>query len=146
MLKSMTGFGRCEVSNEKRKFTVEMKSVNHRYLDVSIKMPKKLNFFEAAIRNELKSYIQRGKVDIFITFEDLSEENVTIKYNKDIAEDTPDQRICPRHGYLGNSHCRSPFCCCTCVQPALCQKECQKDGTDQVSQIYKAPVFQHGLK
>ncbi|MBO4809618.1 MAG: hypothetical protein J5537_11310, partial [Lachnospiraceae bacterium] len=65
MIKSMTGFGRCEVSNEKRRFTVEMKSVNHRYLDVSIKMPKKLNFFEAAIRNELKSYIQRGKVDIF---------------------------------------------------------------------------------
>ncbi|MBO4376297.1 MAG: YicC family protein [Lachnospiraceae bacterium] len=85
MIKSMTGFGRCEVSNEKRKFTVEMKSVNHRYLDVSIKMPKKLNFFEAAIRNELKSYIQRGKVDLFITLEDFSEDNVTIKYNKDIA-------------------------------------------------------------
>jgi len=85
MIKSMTGFGRCEVSNEKRKFTVEMKSVNHRYLDVSIKMPKKLNFFEAAIRNELKTYIQRGKVDIFITFEDYSEENITIKYNRDIA-------------------------------------------------------------
>ncbi len=87
MIKSMTGFGRCEVSNEKRKFTVEMKSVNHRYLDVSIKMPKKLNFFEAAIRNELKSYIERGKVDIFITFEDFSEENVTIKYNHDIASE-----------------------------------------------------------
>lgn len=85
MIKSMTGFGRFEVSNDKRKITVEMKSVNHRYLDVSIKMPKKLNFFEAAIRNELKSYIQRGKVDMFITFEDFSEDNVTIKYNKDIA-------------------------------------------------------------
>ena len=60
MIKSMTGFGRCEVSEGKRKFTVEMKSVNHRYLDVNIKMPKKLNFFESAIRNELKTYIQRG--------------------------------------------------------------------------------------
>lgn len=87
MIKSMTGFGRCELSDEKRKITVELKSVNHRYLDVNIKMPKKLNFFEAAIRNELKSYIQRGKVDMFITFEDYSENNVSIKYNKDIAEE-----------------------------------------------------------
>ena len=46
MIKSMTGFGRCEFTDEKRKFTVELKSVNHRYLDVNIKMPKKLNFFQ----------------------------------------------------------------------------------------------------
>lgn len=85
MIKSMTGFGRCEVSEAERKVTVEMKSVNHRYLDINIKMPKKLNFFEAAIRSELKNYIQRGKVDIFITYEDLTENNVCIKYNKDIA-------------------------------------------------------------
>lgn len=85
MIKSMTGFGRCELSDEKRKVTVEMKSVNHRYLDVNIKMPKKLNFFEAAIRNELKNYVQRGKVDLFITFEDFGENNVSIKYNRDIA-------------------------------------------------------------
>ena len=85
MIKSMTGFGRCEVSETERKVTVEMKSVNHRYLDVNIKMPKKLNFFEAAIRAELKNYIQRGKVDIFITYEDFTENNVCIKYNKDIA-------------------------------------------------------------
>ena len=51
MVKSMTGFGRCEVSEGDRKMTVEMKSVNHRYLDVNIKMPKKLNFFESAIRS-----------------------------------------------------------------------------------------------
>lgn len=85
MIKSMTGFGRCEVSEAERKVTVEMKSVNHRYLDVNIKMPKKLNFFEAAIRAELKNYIQRGKVDIFISYEDFTENNVCIKYNKDIA-------------------------------------------------------------
>mgnify|MGYP003293544286 CR=1 FL=1 len=87
MIKSMTGFGRCEHSDDKRKITVEMKSVNHRYLDVNIKMPKKLNFFESAIRNELKTYIQRGKVDMFISLEDFSENNVTVKYNKDIAEE-----------------------------------------------------------
>lgn len=81
----MTGFGRCEIAKGERKITVEMKSVNHRYLDVSIKMPKKLNFFEAAIRSELKNYIQRGKVDIFITYEDLTESNVCVKYNKELA-------------------------------------------------------------
>ena len=85
MIKSMTGFGRCEVQEADRKITVEMKSVNHRYLDVNIKMPKKLNFFEAAMRNELKNYIQRGKVDIFITYEDYTESNVCVKYNKERA-------------------------------------------------------------
>ena len=87
MIKSMTGFGRCEVAKGERKITVEMKSVNHRYLDVSIKMPKKLNFFEAAIRSELKNYIQRGKVDVFITYEDLTETNVCVKYNKELASE-----------------------------------------------------------
>jgi len=81
----MTGFGRCEVSENNRKFTVEMKSVNHRYLDVNIKMPKKLNFFESAIRAELKNYISRGKVDVFITYEDLSEGQTAVRYNKEIA-------------------------------------------------------------
>ena len=85
MIKSMTGFGRCEVQEAERKITVEMKSVNHRYLDVNIKMPKKLNFFEAAIRSELKNYIQRGKVDLFITYEDFTETNVCVKYNKELA-------------------------------------------------------------
>lgn len=85
MIKSMTGFGRCEITEGNSKYTVEMKSVNHRYLDVNIKMPKKLNFFESAIRNELKNYAQRGKIDIFITCEDFSENNVCIKYNKEIA-------------------------------------------------------------
>jgi len=85
MIKSMTGFGRCEISEADRKFTVEMKAVNHRYLDVNIKMPKKLNYFESSIRGVLKKYIERGKVDIFITYEDFTENNVCIKYNKDIA-------------------------------------------------------------
>ncbi len=76
MIKSMTGFGRCEIARGERRISVEMKSVNHRYLDVSIKMPKKLNFFEAAIRSELKNHIQRGKVDLFIAYEDLTESNV----------------------------------------------------------------------
>ncbi|MCU6744050.1 YicC family protein [Suilimivivens aceti] len=85
MIKSMTGFGRCEIAEADRKITVEMKSVNHRYLDVTIKMPKKLNFFEAAIRTELKNFMQRGKVDLFITYEDFTESNVCVKYNKELA-------------------------------------------------------------
>ena len=87
MIKSMTGFGRCEVSVGERKFTVEMKSVNHRYLDVNIRMPKKLNFFESSIRNLLKQYAQRGKVDIFITYEDMSENQVSLKYNPTLAQE-----------------------------------------------------------
>ena len=85
MIKSMTGFGRCEVSEAERKFTVELKGVNHRYLDVNIRMPKKLNFFESSIRNLLKQYAQRGKVDIFITYEDFSEGQVLLKYNETLA-------------------------------------------------------------
>ncbi len=85
MIKSMTGFGRCEIQKEARKFTVELKSVNHRYLDVNIRMPKKLNFFETSIRTLLKSYANRGKVDIFITYEDLSQTQVSVKYNSAIA-------------------------------------------------------------
>ena len=85
MVKSMTGFGRCEISEGSRKMTVEMKSVNHRYLDVNMKMPKKLNFFDASIRNLLKTYIQRGKVDLFITYEDTAETNFSLKYNQELA-------------------------------------------------------------
>ena len=87
MIRSMTGFGRCEVADGERKFTVEMKGVNHRYLDVNIRMPKKLNFFETSIRNLLKKRIQRGKVDLFISYEDLSEGQVSLKYNEALAQE-----------------------------------------------------------
>lgn len=87
MLKSMTGFGRCEIAQLDRKITIEMKAVNHRYCDLSIKMPKKLSFFEAGIRNLLKQYIGRGKVDIYITYEDYTENNVCVKYNADLARE-----------------------------------------------------------
>lgn len=87
MIKSMTGFGRCEVAENNRRFTVEIKAVNHRYLDVNIKMPKALGFFEAAIRGELKNYISRGKVDIFITYEDFSEKTSAVRYNRELAQE-----------------------------------------------------------
>lgn len=90
MIKSMTGFGRCEVMEGERKFTVEMKGVNHRYLDVNIRMPKKLNFFETAIRGLLKQSIQRGKVDIFISYEDFTESQMSLKYNESLAQEYMD--------------------------------------------------------
>ena len=85
MIKSMTGFGRCELVRDSRKFTVEVKSVNHRYLDVNIRMPKKLNFFESSIRSLLKQYAARGKVDLFISYEDSAQNQVSLKYNEALA-------------------------------------------------------------
>lgn len=87
MIKSMTGFGRSEISDSERKITVEMKSVNHRYFEPAVKMPKKLNVYEAGIRTTLKKYINRGKVDIFITYEDYSENKFCLKYNEDLANE-----------------------------------------------------------
>lgn len=85
MIKSMTGFGRFESVTETCKISVEIKAVNHRYLDLGIKMPKKFNFFESAMRGLLKDYIQRGKVDVFISYEDYTEEKVSLKYNSSLA-------------------------------------------------------------
>lgn len=87
MIKSMTGFGRFEASDTDRKITVEMKSVNHRYFEPMIKMPKKLNFYEAGIRTILKKYVSRGKVDVFITYDDFSENKFCLKYNSDLAKE-----------------------------------------------------------
>ena len=83
MIRSMTGFGHGEVSNDKnQKVTVEMKSVNHRYCDISLKLPKKLAMFEANIRNIMKEYASRGKIDIYVSYEDLSETAVSLHYNQ----------------------------------------------------------------
>ncbi|MCP1109380.1 uncharacterized protein (TIGR00255 family) [Lachnospiraceae bacterium PF1-21] len=87
MIKSMTGFGRSEYSKGDKKYTIEMKSVNHRYLDMNVRMPKKLNFFDSAIRGLIKKNVSRGKVDVFITYEDLSEGQVSLKYNESLAEE-----------------------------------------------------------
>lgn len=85
MVKSMTGFGRAEFQNEKRKLTAEIKSVNNRYLDFNIRMPKKYSLFEAAIRSTLKEYMQRGKVDVYISSEDFSEGTNSLVCNTALA-------------------------------------------------------------
>ena len=85
MIKSMTGYGIAEFANDDLKITVEIKSVNNRYLDIGIKMPRQLGMLESSIRAELKKYIKRGKVDVYIAYEDLKEANVEVKYNSKIA-------------------------------------------------------------
>lgn len=100
MIKSMTGFGRCEVADENRKMVVEMKAVNHRYCDINIKMPKKLGFFESSIRALMKKFIQRGKIDVFITYEDYTEHNVCLKYNQELAAEYY-QKLCAMAEFFG---------------------------------------------
>jgi uncharacterized protein (TIGR00255 family) len=81
----MTGFGRGEYSDENRKIAVEIKAVNHRYLDLNIKMPKKFNFLEHELRSVIKQYVSRGKVDIFVTSEEFLETQAVVHYNPVIA-------------------------------------------------------------
>ena len=85
MLKSMTGFGRYEISEDGKKISVEMKSVNHRYCEIGLRMPKKLNYFESSIRSIIKQYANRGKIDVFITYEDEKEGLSGIRYNRELA-------------------------------------------------------------
>ena len=90
MIKRMTGFGRHEMVTDECKISVEIKAVNHRYLDLGIKMPKKFNYFEASMRTLLKDHIQRGKVDIFVTYEDYTDAKVFLKYNRSLAQEYMD--------------------------------------------------------
>src|SRR5699024_4254601 len=90
MLTSMTGFRRYELINGQSMIMVEMKSVNHRYLDLSIKMPKKFKCYEAAIRNLIKNNVQRGKIDVFLSWENEEETNVTLHYNRMLAQEYMD--------------------------------------------------------
>lgn len=85
VLKSMTGFGRCELSEDGKKISVEMKSVNHRYCEIGLRMPKKLNYYESLIRNTIKQYANRGKIDVFISYEDEKEGLAGIRYNRELA-------------------------------------------------------------
>ena len=87
MIKSMTGFGCYELTKDSRKLIIEMKSVNHKYLDVNMKMPRRLSLFENDMRNVLKRYVARGKIDIFVTCEDLSGTDTNLKYNEALAKE-----------------------------------------------------------
>ena len=86
MVYSMTGFGRSEYSDEARRVVIEMKSVNHRYCDISVKLPRSISRFEPEIRKRLKLYVERGKVDVFITYNSLKDTGAVVKYNKDVLD------------------------------------------------------------
>ena len=81
MIYSMTGYGRGEVSTERHKVVVEIKSVNHRYSEIIVKMPKKLNAFEEKIKSIIKSKITRGRIEIYINFEEQVGEDYLISPN-----------------------------------------------------------------
>ena len=85
MVRSMTGFGRAEVVENNKRYTVELKSVNHRYLDLSVKTPRALSCLDGNVRSEIKKYLSRGKVDVYISYENLSESEAELKYNHDLA-------------------------------------------------------------
>ena len=86
MIKSMTGFGRSKYENEEREYTVEIKSVNNRYSDISIKMPRNLSSLEEKIKKQITTAISRGKIDVFITFINNSEKGKDIKINTELAK------------------------------------------------------------
>ena len=86
MIKSMTGYGKSNLSKDLREYQIEMKSVNNRYLDISVKMPRFLNYLEEDIKKEISSKIKRGKVDVYITFKNDSTEGKQIKINTEIAK------------------------------------------------------------
>ena len=86
MIRSMTGYGKASLSVEGREYQVEIKSVNHRYLDINIKMPRTLGYLEETIKKQISEKIKRGKIDVFITFENNSQEGKDIKINKELAK------------------------------------------------------------
>lgn len=85
MIKSMTGFGRSEYSDGKRNITVEIKSVNHRYCDITIKMPRRYSFAEERLKSILKEIVKRGKIDVSISVENIADEDLNIKLNTAVA-------------------------------------------------------------
>ena len=86
MIKSMTGFGRGEYRDEKRSVVCEVKSVNHRYLDVNVKMPRRYNFAEDAVRRAVKESIRRGKVEIGFSVETFTDDDVQVDFNEALAK------------------------------------------------------------
>ncbi len=86
MIKSMTGYGKGNLNVENRDYQIEIKSVNHRYLDISIKMPRTLGYLEEEIKKEISKKIKRGKIDVFVTFENNSQEGKNVRINKELAK------------------------------------------------------------
>ena len=86
MIKSMTGFGKSILINEQREYQIEMKSVNHRYLDINVRIPRQLMYLEETIKKVISSQIKRGKIEVFINFKDKKQEGEKVLINKDMAK------------------------------------------------------------
>lgn len=86
MIKSMTGYGKANLVKKEREYQIEIKSVNHRYLDISVKMPRVLSYLEEVVKKEIATKIKRGKIDVFVTFQNNSTEGKEIKINSEIAK------------------------------------------------------------
>ena len=82
MIKSMTGYGRAVETVNGREFTVEIRSVNNRYLDCSVRLPRMLSFAEEAVKQAVKASVSRGKVDVYISLRSEGEDDVTVRINK----------------------------------------------------------------
>ena len=87
MIKSMTGYGGAKISSDGSDYSVEIKSVNNRYLDTGVRIPRGFLFAEDAVKSAVQSHISRGKVDVFITYEDFSEKTSSVRYNKELAKE-----------------------------------------------------------
>lgn len=86
MLRSMTGFGRAKYNQDAREYSVEIKSVNNRYSDISIKLPRSISFLEENIKKLISSEVKRGKVEVFITFNNNSDKGKNIQINSELAK------------------------------------------------------------
>lgn len=87
MIRSMTGFGRGEYENEGRKYIVEIKAVNHKYSDINIRLPRFFNNMEDSIRKRISNVISRGKIDVFVSFENYSSKGTNIRINRELAKE-----------------------------------------------------------
>ncbi|MDY6078293.1 MAG: YicC/YloC family endoribonuclease, partial [Eubacteriales bacterium] len=86
-MNSMTGYGKAAAESDGRKITVEMKSVNHRFLDVTVKIPKVLAFLEDGIRKAVAENFSRGHFDVYVTYENTREDNLSLSINEGVARE-----------------------------------------------------------
>ena len=106
MIKSMTGFGRGEYSDGKRNVTAEIKTVNHRYSDITVKMPKRYSFAEEPIKAVIREKLRRGKAEVSIVIENITEEQIRQEVRRAIDTYCPAGRFYPS---IPNGVCFRPW-------------------------------------
>ena len=109
VIKSMTGFGKAEELTHEYKIAVEIRSVNHRYFDLNVKMPKRFSKFEAEIRKLVKEYVQRGKIDLSIVYESYADSYSKLILNEDILDQyiTHSKHVEEKYGIKNEMHMSS---------------------------------------